>query len=340
MKPVVLQGHSRPIRDIKFSKSGDLLFTGSVDRSIHLWNTETGDRIGSFTHNAAISNFCLTKDTRCMISGDSTGTVYLWDVYAGKKIKEFEGDPTLTIRNIDINSTDEKVSFVISGRTKKSKSSVEMYRLFDLLNGFDMESLRKTADFKIDSSENKFVTAKFSDINKKIFTSKEDGSVEIYNYYDDKALISKKIHSDVILDFDLSTRHDIMITAGKDGKLNVINTENLEVVSRFFPEKPTRLLNACKIAPSFNLTETYGSNKCSFIVGGGQESKDVTTTHTSAGGFEVLCYNMSNTEPVGIVSGHFGPVNALGFSGNGRCFASGGEDSTIRLHNFTEETNN
>jgi len=278
----------------------------------------------------------LTKDSRCMISGDSTGTIYLWDVFAGKKIKEYEGDPTLSIRNVDINSLDEKVSFVISGRTKKSKSSVEMYRLFDLLNGFDTESLRKTADSKIESSENKFVSAKFSDISKKIFTTKEDGSVEVYNYYDDKALISKKIHNDAILDFDLSSRHDIMITASKDGKANIVNTDNLEVVNTFFPEKPTRNLNACKISPLFSITGG-GKPKCDFIIGGGQESKDVTTTHTSAGGFEVLFYNINNTEPVGCVSGHFGPINTLGFSANGRCFASGGEDSTIRLQYFTED---
>jgi len=315
-----------------------LLFTGSVDRLIQLWNTETGDKIGTFTHNAAISNFCLTKDSRCMISGDSTGTIYLWDVFSGKKIKEFEGDPTLSIRNIDIDSSDERVSFVISGRQKKSTSSVEVYRLFDLFNIYDAAYLRKCAESKIESTENKFVAAKFSDINKKIFASKEDGTMEIYNYFDDKAILSKKIHTDTILDFDLSSRHEVMITASKDGKANVVNTDNLEIIHTYFPDKPTRNLNACKISPMFTLKDGGGEKtKFNAILGGGQESKDVTTTHTSAGGFEVLLYDVMNTEQVGSVAGHFGPINALGYSASGKCFASGGEDSIVRLHSVTDE---
>jgi len=210
-----------------------------------------------------------------------------------------------------------------------------------MLNISDTETLKKATDFKIESSDNKFVAAKFSDMNKRLFTSKEDGSVEIYNYFDDKALISKKIHNDAILDFDLSSRHDVMITASKDGKSHVVNTDNLEIINTFFPDKPTRNLNACKISPLFSLKDSGGGNpKCQVIIGGGQESKDVTTTHTSAGGFEVLLYNITNTEPVGCVSGHFGPINALGFSGNGRCFASGGEDSMIKLHYISDDNNN
>jgi len=32
--------------------------------------------------------------------------------------------------------------------------------------------------------------------------------------------------------------------------------------------------------------------------------------------------------------GHFGPVNALTFSPDGKGFASGGEDGYVRLHHF------
>jgi len=262
-------------------------------------------------------------------------------VYAGKKIKEFDGDPTLSIRNIDIDSLDEKVSFVISGRQKKSKSSIEVYRLFDLFNISDSEYLRKCAEMKIESNENKFVASKFSDISKRIFASKEDGSMEIYNYFDDKALLSKNIHNEAILDFDLSSRHEVMITASKDGKAHVVNADNLEVIHTYFPDKPTRNLNACKISPLFSMKDGGGGKtKFNAIIGGGQESKDVTTTHTNAGGFEVLLYDLANTEPVGCLTGHFGPINTLGFSANGKCFASGGEDSTIRLHSVTETTDN
>jgi translation initiation factor 3 subunit I len=339
MKPIVLQGHSRPIRDIKFNKLGDLLFTGSADRLLALWGTQTGDRIGTFTQNAAVSNFCVTKDSRILISGDTTGTIYLWDVYSGKKIREFEGDPSLSIRNIDLSYGDEKVSFVISGRSKTSKSYVETYKLFDLLTVSDTESLKKCMESVIQSTESKFTLSKFSDVNKRMYMTREDGCLDIYDCNEKKVILSKKFHDDVILDFDISPRQEVIITASRDGKSNIIDCENFEVINTFLPTKPTRNLNACKISPFFFLKDEDLNNNKKFhvIIAGGQESKDVTTTHTSAGGFEVMFYNIMYKDEIGSVSGHFGPINSLAFSGDGKCFASGGEDSTIRLYNLTEE---
>jgi translation initiation factor 3 subunit I len=75
-------------------------------------------------------------------------------------------------------------------------------------------------------------------------------------------------------------------------------------------------------------------------VAGGQESRDVTTTHAKKGGFEVLIYNIMYGEELGAIQGHFGPINTLAFGPNGRVIASGGEDATIRVHKLDEEYQN
>ena len=336
MKPIVLQGHSRPIKDIKFNKEGDLLFTGSVDRLLNVWTSETGERIGTFVQKAAVSNFCITEDSKYLVSGDTTGNIYIWDIYAGQKIKEFEGDPTVAIRNIDLSYGDEKVSFVTSGRQKDSKSYIETYNFRDLLTMSEKNNLNKAREHQVESTTSKFNMAKFTDLNKKLFISMEDGSMNLYDIKEKKILITKKLHKESILDFDVSPMHEVLLTSSKDGKAHVINADTFEIINTFYPEKPSRNLNSCKISPLFSLRD---ENEAKFhcILAGGQESKDVTTTHASEGGFEVLFYNMMYGEEIGCVLGHFGPVNALAFSGSGKSFASGGEDATIRLHHLNDD---
>ena len=47
MRPLVLKGHSKPIKALLFNKDNDLLFSGSTDRYITLWSSEYGARIGT-----------------------------------------------------------------------------------------------------------------------------------------------------------------------------------------------------------------------------------------------------------------------------------------------------
>ncbi len=87
----------------------------------------------------------------------------------------------------------------------------------------------------------------------------------------------------------------------------------------------------------------------------------MTTTRAAAGHFEVdfyhTIYQMKMGQVKGIYyskvyteysarsfivnlypcAGHFGPVNTLSFSPDGKSYASGAEDGYIRLHHFDKE---
>lgn len=55
---------------------------------------------------------------------------------------------------------------------------------------------------------------------------------------------------------------------------------------------------------------------------------DPLTPHSSA--FAPQIYE----EEIGGIRGHFGPVNALAISPDGRSFVSGGEDGYVRVNHF------
>jgi translation initiation factor 3 subunit I len=88
--------------------------------------------------------------------------------------------------------------------------------------------------------------------------------------------------------------------------------------------EPERPVNAAVLSPIFDHV----------IVGGGQDAMSVTLTSSKAGKFESKIFHKIFGEEIGGIKGHFGPINALAISPDGRSFSSGGEDGFVRIHHF------
>lgn len=72
------------------------------------------------------------------------------------------------------------------------------------------------------------------------------------------------------------------------------------------------------------------------LLGGGQEARDVTTTSVDRSQFSATLFDLVHQEETGRIPGHFGPINSIAYSPDGRGFVSGGEDGYVRLHRFDQ----
>lgn len=75
MRPFVLRGHERPINVVKFNYDGDLFFSASADNKVNMWESYTGERIGSFATKAAVKTIDIDDNTSYLFSGGMDGTV-------------------------------------------------------------------------------------------------------------------------------------------------------------------------------------------------------------------------------------------------------------------------
>jgi len=80
------QGHHRMVSCIAFSADGRLLATGSHDRTIKVWNTDSGKRLQVFRgHEVAVSDLAFTDGGDTLVSSGWGGHVMVWDVRGGKR---------------------------------------------------------------------------------------------------------------------------------------------------------------------------------------------------------------------------------------------------------------
>ena len=77
------KGHDGPISCADFHHSGDLLVTGSSDRTVKVWNLKGGYCTHNFRgHASVVSSVVFNKDPKCftLASSDFGGDVFIWDM--------------------------------------------------------------------------------------------------------------------------------------------------------------------------------------------------------------------------------------------------------------------
>ena len=336
MRPLVLKGHSKPIKDLQFNKDNDLLFSASSDRLITLWSSEYGERIGTYQHDAAVYTMSIDDTSKYLISGDSTGCFYIWEASNGTLIHKLLMPNVPSVRSVNFNYQNDLVSISYGGRTAKSESFIDIYKFEDLLK--KQKGTKPLKSITIPHND-KISKTRWCDLGKVIIAVSDTGIIYKYDYNSSKLLLEKRIHEKEIMDLDISPKEELIMTAAKDGKAKILDPDNFDIMTELFPQNPVRNINACRFSPLIS-EEDEKKVKYHAFIAGGQESRDVTTTKSKKGGFETLIYDCMFGCELGAILGHFGPVNALAISSDAELLASGSEESSVRVHRINNEEYN
>lgn len=169
--------------------------------------------------------------------------------------------------------------------------------------------------------EGRVTRAVWGPLNRTILSAGEDGTLRLWDVETGTQLAESREHKKQINDLNLSTDGTHCVTASLDKTAKVFDAQTLECLKTFSPERP---VNAAVLSPIFDHV----------ILGGGQDAMSVTLTSSKAGKFESKVYHKVFGEEIGGIKGHFGPINALAISPDGRSFSSGGEDGFVRVCHF------
>jgi WD40 repeat protein len=96
-----LTAHTDEVAAVAFSQDGQILISGSADKTIKLWNLKTGQLIRTLTgHTQAINTLVVSPDGQFLASGGSTDkTIKLWNLTTGSLTRTFvDGGQVGTVR--------------------------------------------------------------------------------------------------------------------------------------------------------------------------------------------------------------------------------------------------
>ena len=76
-----LVGHEDSVSSVSFSPDSKTLASGSADKTIKLWNLETGKEIRTLKeHEDSVSSVSFSPDGKTLASGSWDETIILWNL--------------------------------------------------------------------------------------------------------------------------------------------------------------------------------------------------------------------------------------------------------------------
>ena len=84
----ILSGHSDSVMSVAFSPDGRRIVSGSGDKTIRVWDAETGEEVvGPLKgHSDWVMSVAFSPDGRRIVSGSDDKTIRVWDAETGEEV--------------------------------------------------------------------------------------------------------------------------------------------------------------------------------------------------------------------------------------------------------------
>ena len=331
------QGHQNWVCLVAFSPDGARLVSGSADRTIKLWDVETGDCLQTLMgHRSWVMSVAFSPDGTRLMSGSADRTIKLWDVETGDCLQTLtghrhgvwsvafspngqcfvSGSADRTIRLWDAATGDclqtfmghehgvWSVAFSPDGRSLASGSADQTVRLWDVATGACQQTL---------SSHSNWVwMVAFSPDGRSLASGSADQTVRLWNIAENPPQCWRVLsgHSNWVWSVAFSPDGHYLTSGSED-----------------------RTMRLWELHQGQCLKTLQGSSNWVWSV---TFSPDGNTLASGQGDRLVHLWHLPSGEPLETLAGTQNAIWSVAFSPDGTLLASGNEDGNIYLWELFE----
>lgn len=314
--PICCPGHTRPLAELQFCSPPDehrtFLVSACHDKMPMIRDAISGDWIGTWAgHKGAVWSTKLDPNGYIAATASGDFSVKLWDGVTGKEL--FTYPHKHIVKTVDFSCDSKRLC---------SGGHEGLLRIFNLEEGARAIPivLKQSETEKVNITKCVWLDDKI------VLASGSDGKVRFWEVDTGKLLLTLSV-KDEVRDLEICKVRDDTILTVAAGEI-VTFFKVLRVTDENAPIKGD-LLHAHKVPAHFREE------------GGASLHPSGKKFVTGASDLWVRVFSFETGEELECHRGHHGPIRCLRYAPDGKTYASGSEDGTIRLWKTdpTESTN-